>query len=552
MPPVAGTGTYVQLTRDEFEEWLTRDLGFSSSEWRLKPGRGGVYQLLLSPTVAIEINSTTGAQDAVMGRANASMSMWLASRMNGKVLNRKAMDRSHFKRTKNWRKTWKEGVDNMKSAYTKAKDFYDRIAAIEDLDQYKRDTLDIIERDPSWQSNDFLKDMHDKVQKGSVLSERQQAALERTSRPQARPAPVAPPAPVVETPAAARQVEEDPRLPALRELWARARAARDQWTMEFVQSLGEQIKAGRRLSPRQTEIADEKARMYGVRVASRHASRHNTARRASGRTAASRVALRYAAYRQAGLNEWLAFMAQPLYKLLEHHRELVYGPVDDLMDDVFRKLAPALVKKIGEQEIDADVTEFLLGAQMGRDHAKSMGVPKSPPSTLSEDGLEGYRWGRDHASVWDGKELPSQVRSRVVAENIAEFQKQVTEKVVIDLLKKAWHAISPVTTVKAIVQAVKKHGWKLGVGFVLFEIAEHALIPALLTHLTGRPEMMALASLPIGEVIYAVVFRVLGKAPKELNIPDEEGHLDWYEANYGPVRLAHLRKQVLAAQTIAV
>jgi len=540
MPPVAGTGTYVQLTRDEFEEWLTRDLGFSTSEWKIKPGRGGVYQLFLSPTVAIEINSTTGAQDAVMGRANASMSMWLASRMNGKVLNRKAMERSHFKRTKNWRKTWKEGVDNMKSAYTKAKDFYDRIAAIEDLDQYKRDTLDLIERDPSWQSNDFLKDMHDKVQKGSVLSERQQAALERTSRPQARPAPV------VETPAAPAPVQqggEDPRLPALRELWARARAARDQWTMDFAQSLGEQLKAGRRLSTRQVEIADEKARMYGVRVASRRASR---------RTAAQRVALRYATYRQAGVDEWFAYMAQPLHKLLEHHRELVYGPVDDLMDEVFRKLAPALVKKIGEQEIDADVTEFLLGAQMGREHAQSTGVPKSPPSTLSEDGLEGYRWGRDHASVWDGKELPAQVRSRVVAENIAEFQKQVTEKVVIDLLKKAWHAISPVTTAKAIVQAVKKHGWKLGIGFVLFEIAEHALLPALLTHLTGRPEMMALSSLPIGEVIYAVVFRILGKAPKELNVPDEEGHLDWYEANYGPVRLAHLRKQVLAARTVAV
>jgi hypothetical protein len=262
--------------------------------------------------------------------------------------------------------------------------------------------------------------------------------------------------------------------------------------------------------------------------------------------------MKYAMMREAGLQEWLGWMAQPLHRLLEEHRELVYGPVDDLMDEVFRKLAPALVKKVGEQEVDADVTEFLLGAQMGREHAKGTGVPKSPPSTLSEDGLEGYRWGRDHASVWDGKELPPAVRARVVAQNIAEFQKQVTEKVVVDLLKKAWKAISPVTTVKAIVQAVKKHGWKLGVGFVLFEIAEHALLPALLTHLTGKPEMMALASLPIGEIIYAVVFRVLGKAPKELNAPDEEGHLDWYEAHYGPVRLAHLRRKVIAARTMAV
>lgn len=268
MPP-AGTGTYVQLTRDEFEEWLTRDLGFSPSEWRLKPGRGGVYQMFLSPTVAIEINSTTGSQDAVMERGGASMSMWLASRVNGKVLNRKAMERSHFKRTKNWRKTWKEGVDSMKSAYLGAKDFYDRIASIEDLDRYKQDTLALIERDPNWQSNDFLKDMHEKVLRGNVLSEKQHAAIERSARA---------PAPVQQ----AQPAAEDSRLPALREIWLRARSARDQWVMDFVQSLAEQIKAGRRLSPRQVEIVEDKARQYSVRLA-----RY---------TAAQRVALRHAAF----------------------------------------------------------------------------------------------------------------------------------------------------------------------------------------------------------------------------------------------------------------
>jgi hypothetical protein len=542
MPP-AGTGTYTQLTRDEFEEWLTRDLGFSPSEWRLKPGRGGVYQLFLSPTVAIEVNSTTGTQDAVMGRGNASMSLWLASRINGKVLNKKAMGQAHFARTKNWRDNWKKGVERMKDAYIKLKDFYDRLASIEDLDQYKQDTLALIESNAGWQGNTFLSDMHEKVQRGSILSEKQQAAL--TPRRAPAPAPAAP-APRAPAPAAPVPAQEDTRLRGLRELWGRAQRERDAWTADFVQSIAQQIKAGRRLSPRQEEILDDKARYYGVRVASRRL------RASHGRTASQRVAMKYAMMREAGLQEWIGWMAQPLHRLLEEHRELVYGPVDDLMDEVFRKLAPALVKKVGEQEVDADVTEFLLGAQMGREHAKGTGVPKSPPSTLSEDGLEGYRWGRDHASVWDGKELPPAVRARVVAQNVAEFQKQVTEKVVIDLLKKAWKAISPVTTVKAIVQAVKKHGWKLGVGFVLFEIAEHALLPALLAHLTGKPEMMALASLPIGEIIYAVVFRVLGKAPKELNAPDEEGHLDWYEAHYGPVRLAHLRRKVIAAQTMAV
>lgn len=248
MPP---GGTYTQLTRDDFEGWLTHDLGFSRSEWALKPGRGGVYQLFLSPTVAIEVNSTTGSQDAVMGRGSASMSLWLASRVNGKTLNKKAMGQSHFARTLNWRENWKKGVERMKDAYLKSKDFYDRLASIEDLDQYKRDTLALIESNEGWQSNTFLSDMHEKVQRGSILSEKQQAAL----APRRAPAPPA------------QGGAEDPRLKGMRELWSRANRSQDTWTADFVRSLAEQVKAGRHLSPKQKAILDDKARFYAVRVA---------------------------------------------------------------------------------------------------------------------------------------------------------------------------------------------------------------------------------------------------------------------------------------------
>lgn len=251
MPP---GGTYTQLTREDFEGWLTRDLGFSPSEWRLKPGRGGVYQLFLSPTVAIEVNSTTGSQDAVMERGSASMSLWLASRVNGKVLNKKAMGQSHFARTLNWRDNWKKGVERMKDAYLKSKDFYDRLASIEDLDQYKRDTLALIESNDGWQNNTFLSDMHDKVQRGSILSEKQQAALAPRRAP---------------TPAAA----EDPRIQGLRELWSRANRSQDKWTADFVRSIAEQLKAGRRLSPKQEALLDDKARFYAVRVAAQRVAR---------------------------------------------------------------------------------------------------------------------------------------------------------------------------------------------------------------------------------------------------------------------------------------
>jgi hypothetical protein len=47
-----------------------------------------------------------------------------------------------------------------------------------------------------------------------------------------------------------------------------------------------------------------------------------------------------------------------------------------------------------------------------------------------------------------------------------------------------------------------------------------------------------LGTLPIGEIVYAVIIRVLGRAPKELDKLDIDGHLDWYEAKFGPARLA--------------
>lgn len=243
--------SYVQLTRDEFEDWLG-DIGFPRGHWQLKPGRGGVYQLFLSPTVAIEINSTTGSGDAVMERGQASMSLRLVSRINGRTLNKKAMGQSHFARTINWRDNWKKGVERMRDAYIKAKDFYDNLASIEDYDAYQKDMLALIESKPDWKQNKFLTDMHDRLMRGGILSPKQREALERPA-----PAPAAPTAPAA----------EDPRLPAFRELYVNAKRVGDEWTMNFVTSIAQQVKAGRPLSPKQEQILDDKARRYRVRMA---------------------------------------------------------------------------------------------------------------------------------------------------------------------------------------------------------------------------------------------------------------------------------------------
>lgn len=247
----AMAGTYVQITRKEFEDWLD-SIGFRG-KWQVKPGRGGIYQLFLSPTVMIEINSTTGSGSEVMSRGSASMSLRLVSRVTGRTLNRKAMGQRHFARTTNWRTNWAKGVDRMKAAYDASKSWYDQIAKIADRDEYKTSMLAKIESVPNWSGDGFLSSLHERVNKGGVLTDRQEEALDRTlrSRPEEAEEAPQPEAPAYD-------------LEMLRELYRRARASNDDWTVRFVGDIGQKIKAGRTLSDRQREVLDDKLRQYNL------------------------------------------------------------------------------------------------------------------------------------------------------------------------------------------------------------------------------------------------------------------------------------------------
>lgn len=253
---------------------------------------------------------------------------------------------------------------------------------------------------------------------------------------------------------------------------------------------------------------------------------------ADKKKSASRVAQRYL---EAGVTDWLKWIVQPFAVLAKHHREFVYGPVDDAFDAVLKELAPKLVRELTEKEVESDVDDFLRGALAGRD-----GKPLS--SSESADFRAGYVWGKvnkDDKDLQRG-DLPAYMKRQVIQSSVAEFRKRITETVLKDALKKAWHAINPMTTFNAIKSAVKKHGWKLGVGFALFELFEHFVLPAVLSTLFDDPRLLSLATLPIGEVVYAVMFRILGRTPAEVNKADEAGHLDWYEQEFGPIRLAAL------------
>lgn len=242
--------------------------------------------------------------------------------------------------------------------------------------------------------------------------------------------------------------------------------------------------------------------------------------------------------KEAGISEWLKWFAQPFQVIWKHHKEFVQGPIDDAVDAIIKELAPRLVRAIGEKEVQEDIDEFTAGANRGKFDSEK-GYLADPPRGESPDFVAGYQWGFANPDEFR-HDLPSTVKRTVIEKALKTFRRTITEEVLIRMLKAVWKAINPKHTFDAIVKAVKKHGWKLGVGFALFEMFEHFALPALLMKITGDPKMLAMASLPIGEVVYAVVFRILGRTPKEVDTLDSEGHLDWYEKNYGAIRLASL------------
>jgi hypothetical protein len=248
----------------------------------------------------------------------------------------------------------------------------------------------------------------------------------------------------------------------------------------------------------------------------------------------SRVASAYA--KDAGLKDlWLKWIVQPADVIWKHHKEFVQGPVDDAMDIIIKELAPELVKAIGEQEVEEDIDEFMEGAQKGawdagRDYLRD-------PSGPTEDWTEGYNWGYANPGKVRA-DLPAGLKRQLVEEAVKEYRRNITEEVIERALRATWDALSPVTTFRAIWAAVKRYGWKLGIVIALVEILETFIIPGVLIKVTGDPAWALAGTLPISEILYAVVFRFLGQVPKEVDEVEEDGHLDWYEERYGVVRIA--------------
>jgi len=249
-------GTYVQISRDELEQWIS---GLPlKGKWQVKPGYAGVYLLPLGQNVGVKLSSTIGSKDDAMGRGRASMQLALVSLVTNQVLNKKAQGQKHFKRTTNWKTTWRKGFDRLKQAYLKAQGFYDAIAVIEDREKYKNDLLREIETAPAWAGHKTLADFHVRLEKGGVLTAKQVGLLRAEVSKAVKNSPV----PAVTPAEPSGSPIDDSLVARLRELWKVAQRSGDSWLMDFARNIGEKVKAGESLTPRQEAVMEKNLKRH--------------------------------------------------------------------------------------------------------------------------------------------------------------------------------------------------------------------------------------------------------------------------------------------------
>lgn len=214
--------------------------------------------------------------------------------------------------------------------------------------------------------------------------------------------------------------------------------------------------------------------------------------------------------------------------------------LDDYVDDIIEGLAPKLVDHVREQEVDEDVDEFFDGVrQAGLDNfsayqqSKNIGTFESLlqqyKRTETDDFIEGYEYGWkngvDIRTYNNVDELPIELRDELVSVAIDTFDDRITEESIIAAMQEAWHHLNPMNILRALGTAVKEGDWKLFLKLILFELFEHYILPTVLVSLTGNPAFMALAAIPIGEVLIPIYLAMVGGKDKGPDIP---GHYDQY------------------------
>ncbi len=190
---------------------------------------------------------------------------------------------------------------------------------------------------------------------------------------------------------------------------------------------------------------------------------------------------------------------------------------DDIMDAVFKHLAPNLVRHVLEREINEDMEEFKTGAIEGRFEKRGGWSHEDPspeevgPSPASLDYSMGYTWGWNNADAWKGNDLPADARKSAVETQIKEFEGEISEQMVIAALEAANKKINPWELLKtagaaisgayseagggpAGMKAAVKKGMPVAISILVGEALDNVIIPMAFFSLTGIP----IPPLPVG------------------------------------------------------
>lgn len=261
---------------------------------------------------------------------------------------------------------------------------------------------------------------------------------------------------------------------------------------------------------------------------------------------------------EAGLKEemqtlFLKYIAAPLEK---YRRKIFDQPIDDVIDDVIKGIAPEITEKIREHEVDQDFDQFRQGVQQ-RIFERRGGLFYSEPFDKDEFFLKGYAWGEENFDLVNTSgevEIPTKTKKEIILESAKIHEGLVTERALTLAMKKAWDTINPVEILKHIGKILYKYGWKVdetqawyirwpkrlfqlattALGVAIVELLEHYVLPAVVVAFTGNAAWWSLASLPLLEIILPIVVAIFKKSEGETQ-DEVDGHLDWFEDNFGDI-----------------
>jgi hypothetical protein len=178
--------TFVTITAEEFQQVLAKISSGLGLGLRKDPRTVGIFHIVVVPSnhgaedlITIKVSTTLASGGSTMGHGEASIDVGLYSPKQGRLLlgMEKSTGKGHLKRTKNWATTLESAVKSVLDKYKGADRFYLVLARYGKLETYFERAGQIIRAVPDWQKRRDLTAILEKIQRKSVLTEREEALL---------------------------------------------------------------------------------------------------------------------------------------------------------------------------------------------------------------------------------------------------------------------------------------------------------------------------------------------------------------------------------------